>query len=410
MGADMQPGHARLTDVSRWQPQEKVAVEESGKTTPFHRKPWLWLGVGALTLVAIVAYTQMKPKAGSKPAAVAAQQAQEKSRVRVLTPGLVQVAAEISVTGSLAAKYELPVGAEGEGGRVSAIRAEIGQNVAAGQVLASLDTSVMDAQVRAMAASVEEARASARLAKADLDRALPVAQSGALSRAELDRRRSALDTSNARVKVMEAQHGEMRAKLARMAIRAPSGGIVLERNVELGQIVGAGSQPLFKLAKNREIELRGQVAEQDMPQLKIGQSVRVSIAGVDKTWTGRIWLLGATIDPQTRLGSVRVALPYDPMLRPGAFARARIESAAVQRPVVPQSAILADGKGTFVYIIGDGNKVERRNVRMGSASDAGVAITEGLNGREAVVISAGPFLRIGEEVDPVPTDAKALQS
>ena len=406
----MQPGHARLTDVSRWQPQEKVAVEESGKTTPFHRKPWLWLGVGALTLVAIVAYTQMKPKAGSKPAAVAAQQAQEKSRVRVLTPGLVQVAAEISVTGSLAAKYELPVGAEGEGGRVSAIRAEIGQNVAAGQVLASLDTSVMDAQVRAMAASVEEARASARLAKADLDRALPVAQSGALSRAELDRRRSALDTSNARVKVMEAQHGEMRAKLARMAIRAPSGGIVLERNVELGQIVGAGSQPLFKLAKNREIELRGQVAEQDMPQLKIGQSVRVSIAGVDKTWTGRIWLLGATIDPQTRLGSVRVALPYDPMLRPGAFARARIESAAVQRPVVPQSAILADGKGTFVYIIGDGNKVERRNVRMGSASDAGVAITEGLNGREAVVISAGPFLRIGEEVDPVPTDAKALQS
>jgi HlyD family secretion protein len=260
-----------------------------------------------------------------------------------------------------------------------------------------------------MAASVDEARASARLAQADLARALPVAESGALSRSELDRRKAAVDTSKARVQVVQAQSKEMQERLNRMVIRAPAAGLVLERHVELGQTVGAGGMPLFKLAKGSEVELRGQVAEQDLPKLKLGQPVRVSIAGVDKIWTGKVWQLGATIDAQSRLGTVRIDLPNDMMLRPGAFARATIEATAVQRPVLPQSAVLADAKGAHVYVIEAEDKVGRRDVRVGTSLAGGVTIFEGLTGTETVVVSAGPFLQVGEQIIPIKSDPKTLQ-
>jgi HlyD family secretion protein len=376
---------------------------------PWYQQRWLWIGAALLVLGLGAA---MALKGGSKDKATPTADEQKKqdiAKVRVVTPGVSEVAAEISITGTLAAKNEMPIGPEAEGGRISGIYADVGQRVAAGQVLARIDTTVMEAQVRAMASSVDEARASARLAQADLARALPVAESGALSRSELDRRKAAVDTSAARVKVMQAQSKEMQARLNRMIIRAPAAGLVLERHVELGQTVGAGGVPLFKLAKGSEVELRGQVAEQDLPKLQLGQPVRVAIAGVDKVWTGRVWQLGATIDMQSRLGMVRIDLPNDSMLRPGAFARATIEAAAVQRPVLPQSAVLADAKGAFVYVIEAGDKVARRDVRIGTSLSGGVTILEGLTGAETVVVSAGPFLQTGEQIAPIKSDSKTLQ-
>jgi HlyD family secretion protein len=376
---------------------------------PWYKRRWLWIAAALLVLGLGAA---MALKGGSKDKAAPTAEEQKKqdiAKVRVISPGTSEVVAEIAITGTLAAKNEMPIGPEAEGGRISGIYADVGQRVAAGQVLARVDTTVMEAQVRAMTASVDEARASARLAQADLARALPVAESGALSRSELDRRKAAVDTSAARVQVMKAQSKEMHAKLDRMVIRAPASGLVLERHVELGQTVNAGGMPLFKLAKGSEVELRGQVAEQDLPKLTLGQPVRVSIAGVDKIWTGRVWQLGATIDMQSRLGSVRIDLPQDTMLRPGAFARATIEAATVQRPVLPQSAVLADTKGAYVYVIEAGDKVARRDVRIGTSLTGGVTIMEGLTGTETVVVSAGPFLQPGEQIAPIKTDPKTLR-
>jgi HlyD family secretion protein len=410
-GAAMKPfqtSSADPTRVTSTNTDQRTSLEWDSPQ-PWYKQRWLWIGV-ALLGVGLIAAISLKGGSKDKAAPTAEEQKkQDIAKVRVITPGASDVAAEISITGTLAAKNEMPVGPEAEGGRISGIYADVGQRVAAGQVLARIDTTVMEAQVRAMAASVDEARASARLAQADLARALPVAESGALSRSELDRRKAAVDTSAARVQVMQAQSKEMQARLNRMVIRAPAAGLVLERHVELGQTVGAGGMPLFKLAKGSEVELRGQVAEQDLPKLKLGQPVRVSIAGVDKMWTGRVWQLGATIDMQSRLGLVRIDLPNDSMLRPGAFARATIEAATVQRPVLPQSAVLSDPKGAFVYVIEAGNKVARRDVRIGTSLTGGVAITEGLTGAETIVVSAGPFLQIGEQIAPIKSDSKTLQ-
>jgi len=138
-----------------------------------------------------------------------------------------------------------------------------------------------------------------------------------------------------------------------------------------------------------------------MVQLKPDMTAEVTPAGSTERYVGRIWLIDPVIDAVSRLGVVRIALPYSPGLRVGAFARARIEAGSGVRPVLPQSAIQVDEKGNFVFVAAADNKVERRGVTVGSVNDQGVSIASGLNGAERVVVSAGAFLRAGETINPV---------
>ena len=87
-------------------------------------------------------------------------------------------------------------------------------------------------------------------------------------------------------------------------------------------------------------------------------------------------------------------------MRPGGFAEARITAGATTAPVLPQSAVLSDDKGNYVYIVNGKNEVERRDIRIGNVSDTGVSVAAGLSGSEAVVLSAGPFLSPGQKVKP----------
>ena len=90
-----------------------------------------------------------------------------------------------------------------------------------------------------------------------------------------------------------------------------------------------------------------------------------------------------------------------PALRPGGFASASIIGGTSTLPELPQSAILSDEKGNFVYVVGAGNVVQRRNVRLGTVTDKDVAIADGLSGSERIVLSAGAFLNPGQKIAPV---------
>jgi hypothetical protein len=106
------------------------------------------------------------------------------------------------------------------------------------------------------------------------------------------------------------------------------------------------------------------------------------------------------IDPQSRLGDVRIAVPYDSAMRPGGFAEASITAGETTAPQLPQSAVLSDDKGNYVYIINGKNEVERRDIKIGTVNDTGVTVASGISGNEAVVLSAGPFLNSGQKVKP----------
>jgi RND family efflux transporter MFP subunit len=175
---------------------------------------------------------------------------------------------------------------------------------------------------------------------------------------------------------------------------------VLARNVEVGQIVGSGSGPLFRLAEGGQMEMQAQLAQQDLSLVHVGMPAQITPVGSDRSFSGTVWQVAPAIDPQSRLGSVRIAVPYDPVIRPGGYAEARISSGTTLAPLLPQSAVLSDDRGNYVYIINAKNVVERRDIKIGTVNDSGVTIAQGISGNEAVVLSAGPFLNPGQKVNP----------
>ena len=357
----------------------------------------LWI---ALAIVAALALALWFLTRNNDPAAFT-QQRETAAAVTVVVPGRGTVEGVINATGTLAARREMPVGVVGEGGRVVAVRVEAGDWVQAGQVLAVIDRSVQNQQAASQAAQIGVAEADARLAQANLDRASRLVERGFISQADIDRLTATRDAANARVAVARAQLGERQARNAQLNIVAPAAGLVLTRNVEPGQTVGAGSGVLFSIARGGEMEVLANVGENELAGLSVGASATVTPAGTDKAFTGQIWQLSPVIRENDRQGTARIALAYAPELRPGGFAGVRIASGTVVAPILPESAILSDDQGSYVYIVGEGNKVVRRNVTTGLISDAGITIAAGLDGSEQVVLRAGGFLAEGEEIRPV---------
>jgi RND family efflux transporter MFP subunit len=175
---------------------------------------------------------------------------------------------------------------------------------------------------------------------------------------------------------------------------------VLTRGVEPGQVVGAGTGTLFRLAKGGEMELRAQMSETDLAAVHVGATATVTPVGSSQSFNGQVWQVSPVIDPQTRQGVARVALSYNPALRPGGFAQAEIVTGQIDAPLLPESAVLSDQNGNFVYVVDGNNKAQRRVVKTGQVSDKGIAIVSGLTGNEKVVLSAGAFLNPGQAVKP----------
>ncbi len=371
--------------------------ESHDEKAGFRRRPFVIGGIALLgLLLAIAAYFVLS---GGEPAAVG-DDSEQAPVVTVIAPGQTTIAGVIEVPGTIAARREMPVGVVGEGGRVVSVPVDAGDWVREGQVLAVIDRSVQVQQAQAQGAQIEVARADARLAQANLDRALQLVERGFISKADVDRLTATRDAAVARVRVAEAQLRELRERNARLNVLAPASGYVLERNVEPGQTVGGGSPPLFRIARGGEMEMLAQVGETQLAALSTGVTASVTPTGTDKSFEGQVWQLSPVIDPQSRQGTARIALPFARELRPGGFATARINAGTITAILLPESAVLTDDDGSFVYIVGKGNTAERRAVKTGAVTEGGIAIVEGLSGTEQVVLRAGGFLNPGETINP----------
>lgn len=361
-----------------------------------------WLIVGGLGLFGLLLAIALWFAIAGSGAAPAGDDNSQAPSVTVVTPGKTTVAGTIEAPGTLAARRPMPVGVVGEGGQVLRVTVDAGDWVQQGQVLAVIDRSVQVRQAEAQSAQIEVARADANLAQANLDRALQLVARGFVSKADVDRLTATRDAAAARVRVAEAQLAEQRARNQRLNIYAPASGYVLARNVEPGQTVGAGSPALFTIASGGEMEMLAQLSEEQLAKLSVGTMASVTPTGSEQSFSGQIWQLAPVIDQATRQGTARIALPFARELRPGGFATARIASGNFTAILLPESAVLADADGSFVYVVGDDNKAIRRPVKTGAVTENGIAIISGLSGTEKVVLRAGGFLNPGESVNPQP--------
>lgn len=354
-----------------------------------------------LAIVAIGAAAYFIMGSGDETAVAASEaKAGQAQTVTVVAPGRDTVVRAINATGTLAARREIPVGVVGEGGQVNRVYVDAGDWVKEGQVLISVDRSVQVQQAAALEAQIGVARADLLLAQSELDRAAQLIDRGFISKADMDRKTATRDAARARVNVANAQLGETRARNARLDIRAPVSGYVLERNVETGQTVSAGSGILFRLAQDGQMELQAALSEDDLALISEGVPASVTPVGTDRQFNGTIWQVSPMINATSRQGMARISLPFDRALRPGGFASVEIKAGAMTAPVLPESAVQTSREGSFVYIVGKDNKVKRRPVKVGTTTANGLTIAEGLDGTERVVLYAGGFLNPDEVVKP----------
>jgi RND family efflux transporter MFP subunit len=361
----------------------------------------------ALVLIALAlaatwyAFSSSKDGAAGADGAAGGEGAAAVPSITVVIPGRQSVQATISTNGTIAARREMPVGVAGEGGQVVRVLVEPGQWVGAGQPLAIIDRAVQTQQAAGLAASIRVAQADADLAQAELTRADALVGRGFISKADMDRRRATRDAANARVSVAQAQYREAQARTGRLNIVAPAAGLVLTRGVEPGQIVGAGSGVLFRMARGGEMELLAQMAEADLQRVRVGTRATISPVGTNLQIAGQVWQVSPVINPDTRQGMVRIAVPYSAALRPGGFADARLVSGSEEAPLLPESAVQSGPEGNYVLIVDGKNTIQRRAVKVGTVTDDGVSVASGLTGNERVVVLAGAFLNVGDKVKPV---------
>src|SRR5215218_10982620 len=275
------------------------------------RRRTLLIGAGLALIVVLIAFMLMRGGSEEAPPAAAggAQGGGQIPTVTVVVPGRSEVTRTVTASGALAARRDQPVGIPGSGGRVTRVLVDAGTWVRAGQVLATVDRSVQAQQANQLAAQVQAARANAALAQSNYDRAIALQGRGFVSKAEIDSKKATRDAAFAQVRVAQAQLGATRAQIGQLNVIAPASGLILARSVEVGQIVSPGSPPLFRLAEGGQMETRAQLSQQDLAFVHVGMPATVTPVGSDHGFAGTVWQVPPIIDPQSRLGEVRISVP-----------------------------------------------------------------------------------------------------
>jgi HlyD family secretion protein len=341
---------------------------------------------------------------------------------RVLASGIIEPVEQVSVQPQI------------EGQAIETLSVDVGAYVEAGQVLATLSPSALvlqrsqlDATRASATAAIAQADAQQAEARAALDEALRVkeraeslSKKGISAEATADQARSNAEVAQARlnlamqagkaalaqVAVVDAQIADINLKLSRTEIKAPVAGQVVERNALIGSIASAAGKAMFVLVRDGQLELRAEIAEQDVLRLEPGQKAVLKVAGIEQRLTGVVRLVEPTVSTQTRLGRVRIRIDDSASVRWGMFADADIVTQQKEAVALPVSAIGINAGGATALKVNDG-RVEEVRVVTGIREGNLVEIVSGIAEGDIVVARAGAFVRNGDRINPVRVDAVA---
>lgn len=344
-----------------------------------------------------------------------------------------EIVQSVVVSGSIVARDEILVAPEVDGLAIVDLLAQEGDKVAQGQVLARLNRTTLDVQKAQNDAQIARAealvaQAKAQIAEADanlvqannaFDRTKALRESGNASIETFDQRaaaarsgqarsnsaRQALAIASADLALAQAQGQDIAVKLARTEIKAPRAGTISRRTARLGSMASMlpQSEPLFRIIADGAVELEAQVAEVELPRLRLGQRVAVTPAGAKEALAGSIRLIMPEVDKASRLGRVLVALDGNPPVAIGSFARGIIETGRKRAVTLPLSAITYSRVGATVQSVKDG-KVTTKPVTLGLVGHGRAEIAGGLGEGETVVARAGTFVRDGDIVTAITTN------
>jgi HlyD family secretion protein len=360
--------------------------------------------------------------------AVAQDAADGAPTISVMMAAKKKIAEELVVTGSFAAGANVNVAPLVSGYAVTAILAEEGDEVKAGQVLAKLDDSDVeiliiqneaslarnDAQIAQAKNQIEQAKISKDSALSDLNRTKKLRSTGVSTVEQFDQRRAAFDIASAQLDGAEltlasakadrlgivAQRKELDLRKSRTEIKAPVDGYISARTVEYGSISNSAGGAMFNVVAKGQVKLVAEVPESDLPKVKLGQKATIAVNGYDKALVGDVALISPEVDQATRMGKAHIKLAEGVRIPLGAFGRATISLAAGEGVALPLTAVTFGEDGPTVQIVKD-NKVQVRKVITGLVSTTEIEVTDGVAPGDMFVARAGSFVREGDVVKPV---------
>jgi RND family efflux transporter MFP subunit len=190
-------------------------------------------------------------------------------------------------------------------------------------------------------------------------------------------------------------------RLRQTQVVAPDAGIISSRSATVGAVLPAG-QELFRLIRQGRLEWRGEVASSDLARIHPGMTVNL-VGPSGQHVVGKVRMVAPTVDPTTRNGLVYVDLPPGNAVRAGMFARGDFELGSSPALTLPQSAVVLRDGFSYVYTVGENNKVSQVKVQTGRRVGERVEINGGLNASAKVVAAGAGFLGDGDTVKVVET-------
>ncbi|AQR60963.1 efflux transporter periplasmic adaptor subunit [Brevundimonas sp. LM2] len=320
----------------------------------------------------------------------------QRQSVTAATVSAVDLPRVVNASGSVSAWEEVPVGAETGGLVATGVFVDEGSYVRQGQTLVQLNDALLRAQLRQQQAAVQTAEANLARDEAALARSQELKERGFLSQASLDTAQADQRSSAASVASARAALSQTQTQLNQATVRAPVAGLIIRRSVTRGQIVQPGTE-LFRIVRDGRLELDAQVPETELALVRSGMPAAI-VADQGGESTGRVRIVTSEVDPATRLGTARIALVGDSGLRPGMFARARIDVGAAPALTVPSDSVVFREGRAGVYVIGDNAAVRFTPVQTGERSGDRVAVTAGLASGQQVVVQGAGFLGEGDQV------------
>ena len=353
--------------------------------------------VAGAVLAAVLAGAWSRSGAADEKATAAPKPALTVNTVRPLAGRL---PITLSANGSIAAWQEASVGTEAGGLRLAEVRANVGDVVQAGQVLAAFAPDTVQADLAQARANLVEAEANASDAAGNAERARTLQNTGALSTQQINQYLTAEQTAKARVDVAKALLAMQQLRLKQTQVLAPDSGIISMRTATVGAVLPSGTE-LFRMIRQGRLEWRAEVTSAELGRLRVGTPAMVTTASGAQI-RGKVRMVGPTVDPQTRAALVYVDLPTTPGVassaRAGMFAKGEFTLGESNSLMVPQSAVVVRDGFSYVYRVGSDNRVAQVKVQTGRLAGEQIEITSALSSDVRLVASGAGFLNDGDLV------------
>ena len=295
----------------------------------------------------------------------------------------VALPAEESAVGTIRAVHETALASKLLA-KVVEVNAVAGQEVIEGDVLVRLDDEDLRARLQQAEAALQAAEATRDQAQIEYDRLVGLRAQNAAPPIEVQRAESALKSADAQVERAEQARQESATILSYATLEAPLTGIVVDKQVEVGDTVSPG-QVLVRLYNPKRMQLVASVRESLAHQLQVGQEIGVRVDAMQERCLGRISEIVPKAESTSRSFDVKVTGPCPPGIYSGMFGRLLVPLGTEQVVVVPRDAVRQVGQLSMVQVASNG-RLHRRVVQLGRELDGDVEVLSGLQVGEEVAL------------------------